>query len=374
MTGEMRMTPEREIDRFDPTLPLDRAWTPPASWYLEESFFERELRTVFSRNWLFAGREDPVHSPREYFTGQVGRTPFIVARDREARLRAFHNVCRHHAAAVATGEGSAERFVCPYHGWTYDLDGTLLRAPELGGVKDFERSASGLLPIEVEAWGPFVFVALEGGRPSPGKAWVELERRLDATAYRKLVFVRRVSYVLDCNWKVFVDNFLDGGYHVSCLHRGLAAQLDLTSYLTETFDTYSIQTTSGAAARSGESEGVDFRDRVGDEALYAWVYPNFMINRYGEIMDTNWVLPLGPRRTEVIFDYFFSSAVLERAGDFVERSLAASDAVQKEDVEICESVQRGLESGSFDRGRYSVRREKAALHFHRLLHRDLKGE
>jgi choline monooxygenase len=171
---------------------------------------------------------------------------------------------------------------------------------------------------------------------------------------------------------VYIDNYLDGGYHVAYLHRGLASQLDLASYGTELYERFSIQSGGGAAPRGASkrrSAGRDFAERIGDHVLYAWLYPNFMINRYGPMMDTNWVLPLGRDRTEVIFDYYFEEG---KDAAFIERSLEASDVVQREDTDICEAVQRGLESRSYDRGRYSAEREMGEHHFHRLLAEDLK--
>jgi choline monooxygenase len=276
-------------------------------------------------------------------------------------------VCRHHAAQVMSGSGCTESLVCPYHGWTYGLDGRLLKAPELGAVKDFDRASFGLVPMSVEAWCGLLFICMAKSPPALSPQLSELARRLREMEIDRLQFVARRTYRLACNWKVYVDNYLDGGYHVSYLHRGLAAQLDRDSYQTEVFDRYSIQ--SGAGAGGGDAGGGDFSERIGDRVLYAWLYPNLMINRYGPMMDTNWVIPHGHDETEVIFDYYFTPETA-RDADFVEKSLAASDIVQKEDVDICESVQKGLGSSSYDRGRYSVKREQGELHFHRLLAAD----
>ena len=359
--------PREEIERFDPTLPIERALTPPASWYTDARIFELERRAVFFRSWQPVARLDELRGAGDYVSGELAGEPWLVVRD-GAALRAFFNVCRHHASHVVEGRGNVERLVCPYHGWCYDLDGRLRKAPRIGGVDGFERERFGLVPMEVDTWGPLVFVRLRPGAGPPLGEWLApLGGRIDTA---RLGFVRRVSYELACNWKVFVDNYLDGGYHVEQLHRGLAGQLDLGSYRTELAERVSLQICRAAGAAAEGSAGVDFGERIGAGAVYAFVYPNFMINRYGPIMDTNWVLPLGHERTLTVFDYFFEDG---SDAAFIERSLAASDRVQQEDVGICESVQRGLRSSAFDRGPYAPRVEQGAHHFHRLLARDLRS-
>jgi choline monooxygenase len=247
-----------------------------------------------------------------------------------------------------------------------------LRAPELGAVKDFDRDKFGLVPMHVDEWCGLVFVSM-APTPRPLTAdLTEVGTRLQAMHIDDLRFVARRKYTLQCNWKVYVDNYLDGGYHVSYLHKGLAGQLDLDSYRTEIFERYSIQSGAGAAEKKDGTPDSDFSERIGDKVLYAWIYPNLMINRYGPMMDTNWVIPRGHDETEVIFDYYFTP---KTAGDddFVAKSLASSDVVQAEDIDICESVQKGLGSSSYDQGRYSVKREMGEHHFHRLLAADFQS-
>jgi choline monooxygenase len=359
-----------EVSRFDASVPLDAAWLPPSSWYNDRRFYELERDTVFRNNWLIAARADQVPNRGDYIAGSITGEPHVIVRNEDGQLNAFFNVCRHHAAQVMSGAGCTESMVCPYHGWTYGLDGRLLRAPELGAVRDFDRGAFGLVPMSVESWCDLLFISMSK-TPSPlSPQLTELVRRLRAMQIDNLQFVARRTYRLACNWKVYVDNYLDGGYHVGYLHQGLAAQLDMDSYQTEVFDRYSIQ--SGAGAGSDGASGSDFAERIGDRVLYAWLYPNLMINRYGPMMDTNWVIPHGHDETEVIFDYYFTPETA-RDAEFVEKSLAASDIVQKEDVDICESVQKGLGSSSYDRGRYSAKREQGELHFHRLLAQDFRA-
>lgn len=361
---------ESQLRDFDPDLPIEEAWLPPSSWYTSPDVYETERQTVFKENWLIGARDDQLRAGGDYVAGILAHEPYVVVRDKDKQLGAFFNVCRHHAAQVAIGAGNAESLVCPYHGWTYGLNGQLLRAPELGGVRDFDRTCFGLTPMQVAQWGPFVFVSM-GNQPRPlAVDLAELDQRLRAMDVANLVFIARRSYVIKCNWKVYVDNYLDGGYHVSYLHRGLAGQLDLDSYRTEVFERYSIQSGAGATNNSGGVEGSDFAERIGSRVLYAWIYPNLMINRYGPFMDTNWVLPRGHNETEVVFDYYLQKEIAEDKV-FIDKSLAASDVVQQEDIDICESVQRGLESSSYDKGRYSVKREMGEYHFHRLLSADL---
>lgn len=362
MDGVERDRVADELGRFDPEAPVEEAWTPPASWYLEPAFLERERRTVFRRNWLVACRRETVARPGAFASGELLGESWLVVRGADGVLRAFHNVCRHHATRLVAGEGELETIVCPYHAWTYELDGRLASAPHLGGVRGFDRARFGLVPIELAEWGPYVFLHLG---PEPGSLDAELAglgRQLEERDSFGLAFAARRRYEVGCNWKVFVDNYLDGGYHVPHLHRGLAAHLDLSRYRTEVFERYSVQSCPGGASAD---------ERIGQEALYAWVHPNLMINRYGPVMDVNLVRPLATDRTEVVFDFFLEEPVDPA---FLERCLAQSDTVQDEDARVCEEVQAGLHSSSFDRGRYAPRLEHGAHHFHRLLAAELGDE
>jgi len=353
----------RDLARFDPALPLAEASTPPSTWYTDPGFYALERETVFKKNWIVAANAHDLRETGRYAAGEIAGERYVAVRGEDGALRAFVNLCRHRATGVASGCGRTESFVCPYHGWTYGLDGRLLSAPELGGVKQFERSASGLIPLEVAEWGPLVFVGLDRSMRDLKTDLAELESRLAASGSFDLGFVARREYELNCNWKVFVDNYLDGGYHVPALHKGLAAELDMHSYRTEVFERFSIQSSGGAEKAA----------RIGERTLYAWIYPNLMINRYGSIMDTNWVMPLGPDRTRVVIDFFFAETEGAEERLFIEKSIAASHAIQLEDVAISESVQQGLGSAFFDRGRYSVKRQMGEHHFHRLLAADLSG-
>ena len=349
---------------------LTDASTIPAEWYTDPRVLELECRTVFSRAWQVAGRVDQLRRPGQYVACETAAgEPIVLVRGNDDELRGFFNVCRHHAAAVVTApEGSATHLRCPYHGWTYSLEGELKGTPDFAGVCDFNRSSNGLVPVATDVWETWVFVRLEPEGPSLTRFLGEdLTGRFSAHQLGGLQWMERRSYSVDCNWKVFVDNYLDGGYHVPHLHKGLDSVLDYSLYTIENGDRFCLQSSpmvaGGADARTGAV-------RTGARALYLWVYPNFMINCYAGAMDTNLVIPRGPDRTEVIFDFFFADVTGAGRARNLE-SIAISEQIQQEDVGICASVQHGLQSRAYTAGRLSVRREAGEHLFHTLLYDDL---
>ncbi|XP_056863373.1 choline monooxygenase, chloroplastic isoform X2 [Raphanus sativus] len=326
------------VEEFDPEIPVERASTPPSSWYTDHQFHRYELDRVFyGGGWQAVGYSDQIKDNRHFFTGRLGEVEFVVCRDDDGKIHAFHN-------------------------------------------------EMGLKPLTVAIWGPFVLLKVaqdesnkEEDVESDGSV-VEASEWLGSSVGRlsesgvddafTLSFICRREYTIDCNWKVFCDNYLDGGYHVPYAHKGLMSGLDLDSYSTTLFERVSIQACGGGGGGGGGSKAEDGFDRLGSQALYAFVYPNFMINRYGPWMDTNLVIPLGPRKCKVVFDYFLDPSLKDDEA-FIKRSLEESERVQMEDVVLCENVQRGLESPAYDKGRYALV-EKAMHHFHCLLHQNLK--
>lgn len=381
---------EEIIDSYDPNVPLDQATTIPSSWYVDERIHALELETVFARSWQFAARADQLERPGAYVTLEIGREPIVVVRGRDNLLRGFFNVCGHHAAALMTDpEGTAPHLRCPYHGWTYSLEGELKGTPDFTGVCNFERAGNGLVPVEVSIWEKWVFVRVGGGtgilpvssaqtvpisehaqdaRATEDFPSAELSNQISLLDLGQMQWLERRHYRFDCNWKVFVDNYLDGGYHVPQLHKGLNSVLDCGKYKVETGEDFCLQSspivTDGAEPEIGEV-------RRGNRALYYWLYPNFMINWYQGSMDTNLVIPHGVDKTEVIFDFYFAD-VSEAARRRNHASIEVGQRIQREDEDICRSVQRGLNSRAYNAGRLSVRREAGEHLFHRSLFADLK--
>ena len=359
------------IDQYDPNVPLEHASTIPASWYINDDFYELELETVFSRSWQLAARLDQVSQPGQYVTTDVAGEPIVVVRGKDGELRAFFNVCRHHAAAVMTEpEGKAAQLRCPYHGWTYSLEGELKGTPDFSGVCHFDRERNGLVSLELAEWENWVFVKVEQHEATSLLEFLgeDLVQQTSELQLQDLHWFERRHYSFDCNWKVFVDNYLDGGYHVPYLHKGLDSVLDYGKYTIENGEHHCLQwspmVSEGAEAQTGAV-------RKGERALYYWIYPNFMINWYDGVMDTNLVVPRGVDKTEVIFDFYFPDVMSEQAR---RASVEVGQRIQDEDVAICKSVQRGLNSRAYHSGRLSVRREAGEHLFHRLLHRDVSQD
>jgi choline monooxygenase len=361
----------QELNRFDGTLPLERARAIPNTWYLSPEMYDHERRRVFARSWQQVGRSEQVRQPGSFLTAEFAGELILVVRDEEGTLRAFYNVCRHRAAPILNEPcGQLTKLRCRYHGWTYDLAGRLRGMPEFDRVEEFCREEQGLPSVHVQEWGGMVWVHLDEPTQTLKDFLAPLPEWMQGRDIEKLHFVERREYELNCNWKVYVDNYLDGGYHVNTVHPALAGVLDYREYKTTVHGNTSLQS---SPIKSNPDDPETTRTRAGSIAAYWWVYPNFMLNLYDGVMDTNLVLPVGPNHCKVVFDFYFRDKDGEAAKSFIRDSISVGNQIQDEDIGICEEVQKGLASRSFVNGRFSVKREPAGYHFHQLLGRQLQG-
>ncbi|HYY43183.1 MAG TPA: SRPBCC family protein [Pyrinomonadaceae bacterium] len=344
---------------------LAYAATPPAAWYTDPRVLTAEQQRVFARTWQLVGRAAEVARPGQYFTATVADEPLIVARGADERLRAFSNVCRHRAGPVANGCGQRNSFQCGYHGWTYALDGRLTGTPEFDGVENFNKAEHALPQFRVETWGALVFVNLDPDAAPLAATLADMPaptgQHSDTAA---LQLAARKDWYLDCNWKVYVDNYLEG-YHIPIVHPALNRELDYARYRTETRRLYSIQHAPlkrATATRLQAGAGA-----TNDAAQYFWVFPNLMLNVYADNYSTNLIVPLGAERTLTVFEWYFRAPESAATKERVRQTVEFSDEIQRDDIAICEAVQRGLRSRTYTRGRYSVKRENGVHHFHGLL-------
>jgi choline monooxygenase len=348
---------------------LETAWTIPSAWYTDPAFLEKEQADVFSATWQLAGRTDQVARVGDYFTVTVAGEPVVIARGADEVVRGFFNVCQHRAGPVALDQGNRKTFICHYHGWTYNLDGTLRHAPEFEGVQRFDPCAFTLKPVRVETWGPLLFVNLDMDAPPLSAFLGDISRRAAGHRTEDMRWALRRDYEIRCNWKVYVDNYLEG-YHLPVVHPGLYREIDYDAYRVDTFRYYSIQ---HAPIRGDESKGYRGVRRYKPEkddpadAQYYWVFPNLMLNIYLGQMQTNLIVPLGHDRTLTIFEWYFLDPDTPAMKKRIDNLVSFGEEIQQEDIFICEHVQQGLHSRAYDRGRYSVKRENGVHHFHRLL-------
>lgn len=336
--------------------PLEAAHTLPASLYNDEAVHRWELSELLAPCWQFVAHHSEVACEGDFVVRDIAGAPVLCIRGADGSLRAFYNVCRHRAGPVAAGRGSCRLLRCGYHGWVYNLDGSLQHAPELGDIANFDKRDHHLVSLQVIEAGSLCFVkpqAMEPDAIDPVPIMAAIDKRAGGVL-RDLVYRESVSYTLDCNWKVYVDNYLEG-YHIPQVHPALARALDFRHYSTETYDGYSLQHAAIEAGTEAYGAG---------EALYYFVFPNLMLNILPGRLQTNVVIPLSHNRCRIDFVYFYPPT--ETANSRLSQDLEFSDLVQREDIEICERVQQGLESGAYDAGRFSVARESGVHHWQEL--------
>ena len=326
----------------------------PAGCYTQAAFADAERRAVFARSWQLVAHGAQVAFAGDHAVGELAGVPLLVVRGDDGVLRALHNVCRHRAGPLADCDGrGARHLTCRYHGWRYALDGRLLGAPDMGRAQDFDVAAIGLPQARLAQWQGLVFAALDDAAPPFDQLVEGIEARLGAMSPAAYALDRRASYEVACNWKVYVDNYLEG-YHLAQVHPTLSPLLDGQRYATTTARYSSLQA-SPLAGSGPYAPG---------EALYWWLWPNAMLNVLPGRLQTNRVVPLAVDRCRVDFDYFYAPEVGPEARLEDQRF---SDEVQREDIAICEAVQRGLASGSYVAGRLNPRQESGLHHFHELL-------
>ena len=358
--------------------PISRASTIPSRYYLDSAILEQEKERVFGSTWQLVARSEELQRVGDFIPVTVLDEPIVITRGLEGELRGFYNVCRHRAGQVALTRGNRKSLQCRYHGWTYGLDGTLRACPEMEETEDFRKEDFGLMPVRVDTWGPFVFVCLSDSTPPLAEVMGAIPSEVAAAGYDvdRMRLVERREYLIDCNWKVYVDNYLEG-YHLPIAHPQLYKELDYDSYRVEEFRYYSKQHAPIRELKPGEEIGVDRRflrqPGAEDSALYYWLFPNTMFNIYQDNMSSNVILPVGVDRTLTIFEWFFAEPGTGAGWESMQESIAFSDEIQQEDIVICEQVQRGLRSRSYDAGRFSAKRENGVYHFQNLV-REFLGE
>jgi choline monooxygenase len=334
--------------------------TPNAAFYVDPARLPIEAN-IFARSWQLVGHASQLANPGDYFTSMLGQEPLLFTND-AGTLRGFFNVCRHRAGPVARGCGNAKRLACRYHGWTYDLAGKLVATSEMEGAQDFDMTDVRLESIAVHRFGPLLFAALDAAAtPSFDEFFPTLTARCAALHLDRLRHVTTREYPVQANWKVYVDNYLEG-YHIPLVHPALNRELDYRQYETEVGARYVLQ---HAPVRDATSQY--YRADSGP-AYYYWLFPNTMLNIYEGQLQTNVVIPIATNQTIVRFDWYALEPLPDPTTNERWRELAKfSEEIQAEDADICAAVQINLASRSYRPGPYSPKRERGLQLFHTLM-------
>ena len=360
------MTAEHELlspDFYKRTrLPLLEADTMPTECYTSRDFYTLELKKIFHKVWNFVGRADMVPKTGDYYAFDFAEVPILVVRDDDNQIRAFANSCRHRGAKIISGNGNCNAFSCPYHGWTYSLNGRLKAATYMERTAGFNKKDYGLVQLRLEQWGGFLFVCFDDTAESLETFLGDLPQLMQPYDLDRLTCTRRQEYSLECNWKIYIENAMES-YHVPWVHnKTLQKQKrDHNPPILPDRGEYSGLLTKhkGSRALLPGMEGFPYIPTLsGDSSegtYYIMINPSTML---GCTFDTVWWLelhPQGPEQTKLIVGSCFHETTTAR-DDFeriVQNYYKRLDISIAEDNEISELQQAGLRSPFASPGRFS---------------------
>ncbi|MDX3662188.1 ring-hydroxylating oxygenase subunit alpha [Streptomyces sp. ID05-26A] len=342
-----------------------------AEAYVEPRWAAFEDRAVFSRTWQWLCHVEQLAAPGSYLASTVAGMPIAVVRERTGVLRAFYNVCKHRAHELLSGSGTTRNIVCPYHAWTYDLNGSLKAARRADRMETFDKSTVCLDQVRVEEFGGFVYVNLDPTAEKLATQAPDLAAEIDLWApdVASLTHARRLSYTIDSNWKNVVDNFLEC-YHCHIAHPEFVDLVDMGTYDVKT---HGIWSSHFAEAGKQANSAYDVSGATVNQHAVWWLWPNTCLLRYpgrANFMVLQ-ILPDGPERTRETWDFYFETTSLTEAE--LDGVRYIDEVLQQQDIGIVESVQRGMRTPAFDQGRIvydpagTGLSEHGVHHFHGLL-------
>ncbi len=315
--------------------------TLPARWYVDEAILRRERQAIFARNWALFGPEHEVAEPGSWRAQRINGWPIIVLRDEKGGLRAFHNVCRHRGAELveADGAGQCRLLVCPYHAWSYDLEGHLVRTPNFGEEQSFDKSRHALFPVRVETWAGLVFICLD--KDAPGLiSWLGAIPGLCRPFPLAPDMEYHSSFSAEgaCNWKAYCDNTVEG-YHLPTVHKRLTAAIDRDNTSIKSFDDGRLVVFDVTY----QSSGSDLR---GNKGIWFYRFPGFQGVAGARSFKADRIEPLDAGRMRYTnWSWFREISEPERLD-----SMEWSRQIAAEDIGICETVQRNMAAGVYETG------------------------
>ena len=347
-----------------------RSFSLPAKTYLRPDYAALEREEIYYKSWQYVCHSSQLSQPGDYIAIDLQERPIVVLRDREGELQAFYNVCRHRGHELLKGSGNTKTIVCPYHAWCYDLKGSLFSVRHAENMENFDYADFSLMPVQIESFCSMVWVNLDPEAASLAEQSEQLEEEIVGYApdIAQLKFARRLTYKIKANWKSVVDNFLEC-YHCSVAHKDFVSLVDMDNYRVTTQGIYSSHI---APAGKSDNSAYDVSEAAVQDHAVWWLWPNTCLLRYPGA--PNWMvwqfIPIDEETTAEHFDFFFESETPLPAQ--MEALQYIDEILQKEDIDIVESVQRGMKTPAYQHGRFVCdingrgESEHAVHHFHSL--------
>ena len=344
---------------------IENSSTIPSEWYLNKDIYELEKKVIFDKSWHLIGSQSRIPNCGDTLNTEVLNEPILIVRQKDLSLKAFFNVCQHRGGPLVRENCSVKSFQCKYHGWVYGIDGSLQKIRDFSGVKNFKKKDYGLKSINITSWMGLIFINLNSNIKSFPLSDTIIENHISSINISNFKYHSRKSYKLKCNWKIYIDNYLEG-YHIPFVHPGLNKVIDYKSYKTELYEGYSMQ---WALIDPKASPYKKNQKSNNNAAFYFTIFPNILLNIAPGRLQTNIIKPDSPKNCTVHFDYYFGDISAKN----IKKDFDFSEEIQIEDIQICEEVQRGLGSRAYNTGRISKESEQGLHHFQSYYKRKLSN-
>jgi phenylpropionate dioxygenase-like ring-hydroxylating dioxygenase large terminal subunit len=344
---------------------LQANMTFPASWYSDPKIYAFELERIFARSWHLVAPVDQLAKPGDHIVANAGHIPVLLTRDRDGALHGFVNVCRHRAYPVAAGAGNRKTLQCRYHGWTYELDGRLRTAPGCGFEEQFDKRDFSLVPVSVESFGGFAWVNPDPDPAPLRDAYPELEQLFGdrQVSFDGYDFVRRYTYQIEANWKVYVENATEC-YHCPTIHsHSFSDAFDVSRERYEYVNVGRILAQFTDYNAKGRRFGRD-RERDDRAFRFVFVWPSSFVAMDDMVAFSGMIIPTGPETCRFDADMFIQPGLSDAE---VEHRLEMYTLTLSEDAEAVRIQQPGLRSRMVPHGRLMPSRESAIIAFHRMV-------
>ncbi|MBD2057183.1 aromatic ring-hydroxylating dioxygenase subunit alpha [Oculatella sp. FACHB-28] len=361
------------LNTWQPQSLHTEAITLPAELYTSETIYQLEQRLIFGKTWCYVGHVNQLQGAGSYFTVELAEQPLIIVQDQSNNLRGFFNVCPHRAAPLATDSGKCNRLTCLYHAWSFDLEGNLKGIPDMQEAENFSWADQALTPIQVDTWGPFIFVNLDLHAPPLGTQLGELPELFKSYQFNEWARVHSVDYYTDTNWKLYVENNVES-YHEFSVHSSIAKYYKATK--AEARHHYYLQYAPFPPDDEYYSMDADLIfSGLGDVEKHGkWtvsLFPNFAWIIRPWIAIIYLIEPQGRSRTRIRWDWLVPDTEAAKSPQNLEPLIQFFDNIQQEDLRLLPAIQKRIQSSGYRPGRLSPTREVGTHLFQELVMRHL---